>query len=368
VAETLLALRGIVVRYDGNTALQLPSLVVQSGDVLAILGPNGAGKSTLLRVMALLQRPDEGTVELFGIDAQPTNSLKLRRRVAAVFQNPLLLNESVYDNAALGLRLRGMGRRDIERQITPWLERFAIGHLANRAVRSLSGGEAQRTSLARAFAVEPELLLLDEPFAALDPVSRATLLRDFQAILRATKTTAVLVTHDRQEGFSLADRIGVLKDGRLLQLGAREEIFFQPASESVAAIVGVENRFKGEVAAFDGEFSMIVVDGIKLFARGRWSAGAKVVVCIRPEEISFAPRQCRGQGWHQFTGKIVDIAAGIDDYRMTLNCGSCRWVALLPRRQFKALGLALGDEAVFGCDAAALHVIGADEIRQRFCD
>ena len=366
MADTLLGLRDIVVRYNGYTDLKIPSLAVQTGAPLAILGPNGAGKSTLLRVMALLQRPDEGTVELFGIDAQPINSLKLRRRVATVFQNPLLLNESVYSNAALGLRLRGMASREIERRLTPWLERFGIEHLANRAAHSLSGGEAQRTSLARAFAVEPELLLLDEPFAGLDPVSRETLLGDFHVIVRQTKTTAVLVTHDRQEGFAFGDRIGVLKDGRLLQLGAREEIFFRPATASVAAIVGVENRSNGAVEAFDGEFSAIVADGMRIYAKGRLSAGAKVVVCIRSDQISLGPRHCRGQGWNQFTGRIVDVSAGIDNHRVILNCGSWRLIAMVPRREFPELGLAVGGEVVFGFDAAAVHVIAVERRAEGF--
>jgi tungstate transport system ATP-binding protein len=363
VAESLLALRDIVVRYDGYTALQIPSLAVQSSEVLAILGPNGAGKSTLLRVMGLLQRPDAGDVSLFGIEAQPKNSLLLRRRVATVFQEPLLLNESVYDNVALGLRLRGMASREIEPRLTPWLERFGIGQLASRAARSLSGGEAQRTSLARAFAVEPELLLLDEPFAALDPVSRETLLRDFHVIVRQTKTTAVLVTHDRQEGFTLADRIGVLKDGRLLQLGSREDVFLRPAAESVAAIVGVENRIHGVVEASDGEYSAIAVNGLKIYARGQLSADTNVVVCIRPDQISFGPRHCRAQGGNQFKGRIVGVTPSIDSHRIILNCGSCRLIALIPRQEFMALGLAVGDEADFGFDPAVAHVIVTAKVR-----
>ena len=363
MAEDLLALRRIVVRYGRYTALQIASLEVKAGAVLAILGPNGAGKSTLLRVMGLLQKPDEGEVSLFGSDARHTNALALRRRVATVFQEPLLLNESVYSNAALGLRLRGMTSREVEQRVVAWLERFGIGHLADRAARSLSGGEAQRTSLARAFVVEPDLLLLDEPFAGLDPVSRQTLLRDFQAILRVSNTTAVLVTHDRQEGFSLADRIGVLKDGRLLQLGSREEVFLRPASESVAAIVGVENRIHGTVEDFGGEYSTIAVNGIKVYARAQLSANAKVVVCIRPDEISLGQRPCRAPGRNQFTGRIVDVAIGIDSHRIVVECGSCRVIALIRREELMAMDLGVGDEATFGFDAAAVHVIAVEKAR-----
>ncbi|HWH77492.1 MAG TPA: ABC transporter ATP-binding protein, partial [Candidatus Binatus sp.] len=320
-------------------------------------------KSTLLRLIGLLQRPDQGTVSLFGITAQPKNSLPLRRRVATVFQDPLLLNESVYENAALGLRLRGIAKREIERRITPWLERFGIAHLSRRAARSLSGGEAQRTNLARAFALEPELLLLDEPFSALDSVSRELLLRDFQSIVRATRTSAVLVTHDRQEGFTLGDRIGVIKAGRLLQLGSRDEVFFRPATESVAAIVGLENRIHGVVQRLDGEFSVIALTGIELYAKGCFNAGTRVAVCIRPDEIFLRPRLCHGQGRNQWTGKIIDIAAGIDGHRIVLAHETCRLVALIKRQEFPLLGFSMGDEVGFGVDPAAVHVIAAEKTR-----
>jgi len=368
VAENLLALRDILVRYGRHTALQIASLDVRAGEALVILGPNGAGKSTLLRIMGLLQQPDEGSVSLCGIEARSGNALALRRRVATVFQEPLLLNASVYQNAALGLRLRGIAQSDIERRLRPWLERFGIGHLSNSPARSLSGGEAQRVSLTRAFAVEPELLLLDEPFAALDPVSRETLLRDFHGVMKQIKTTTVLVTHDRDEGYALAQRIGVLTDGRLLQLGPRDEVFLRPVTESVAAVVGVENRFHGVVEAFDGEFSQLAVTDLKIYARGKFSRDIEVVVCIRPDEVLIAPRHCRSRGWNQLTGRIIDVAAGVDRQRITLSCGSCRLIALIRRKEFMALSVAPGDEVSFGFDAASVHVIEAEATRWDFCD
>jgi tungstate transport system ATP-binding protein len=360
VAESLVTLNDVVVRHGEHTALHVAALTVQSGEVLVILGPNGAGKSTLLRVMGLLQRPDHGEVALFGISAQQNNSLKLRRRVATVFQEPLLLNATVYDNVALGLQLRGMTSIETRRRLDPWLERLSIGHLANRAARSLSGGEAQRASLARAFAVEPELLLLDEPFAALDPVSRESLLRDFQTILRASKTTAVLVTHDRHEAFSLADRIGILNGGRLLQLGSRDQIFLRPATETVAAIVGVENRLLGMVQDCEGEFATIALNGFKIYARAQLSANAKVVVCIRPDEISLGPHNCRRQGRNQYSGRIVEVSAGIDSQRIVIECGLGRLIALVRSQELIALGLGLGDAADLAIDADALHVIATE--------
>ena len=237
MAEALLALREILVRYGGATVLQVAALSVRPGEILAIIGPNGAGKSTLLRVMGLLERPTEGRVYFREQEIDQKDSLGVRRRMASVFQEPLLLNASVYENAALGLKLRGLNHRDVEQKVRPWLERLGVVHLAGRQARSLSGGEAQRTSLARAFALDPELLLLDEPFSALDPPTREELLLDLETILRETGITTVFVTHDRNEAFMLGDRVAVLIGGELLQVGAANDVFAQPVNQEVARFV-----------------------------------------------------------------------------------------------------------------------------------
>jgi len=158
MAEAVLTLHGIRVRYDEPTVLEVDSLAVYPGEILAVMGPNGAGKSTLLRLMGLLQQPTQGKIYFHDREVIPTNGLAIRRRMASVFQEPLLLNASVYDNAALGLRLRGLDRHSIERRVQPWLKRLGIDHLVRRPARSLSGGEAQRTSLVRALALDPEVL------------------------------------------------------------------------------------------------------------------------------------------------------------------------------------------------------------------
>jgi len=210
VAKTLLTLRDIVVLYGERVALSLGSLEIKTGNILAIIGPNGAGKSTLLRVMGLIQRPTEGQVLLHGTDAFAGNTLLLRRRIATVFQEPLLLNATVYQNAALGLKLRGMSAAEIERRLAPWLEKLGIAHLASRSARTLSGGEARRTSLARALALEPDLLLLDEPWAALDPASREEIL----GALAHYEGAVVLVSHDEGAVQALnPERVLILPDG-----------------------------------------------------------------------------------------------------------------------------------------------------------
>jgi len=357
VAETLLTLRDVTVYHGEHVALQRASLEVYTGDVLALIGPNGAGKSTLLRVMGMLQRPDKGSVLFRGENVLDGNSLELRRRIATVFQEPLLLNATVHQNAALGLKLRRVASPEIDRRLGPWLERLGIVHLAARSARTLSGGEAQRTSLARALVLEPELLLLDEPFSALDPGSREALLRDFQGIVKETGITTVFVTHDRHEAFALANRVGVLNQGDLLQLGSRENVFLRPETESVAEIVGIENRLAGVVETSDGDYVTIKINDGRVHAKGRFNAGTNVIACIRPEEVSLSLAHCESIDLNRLKGKVVAVSSSMTHDRISLDCRGFSLIALVDRKESFDLNLSEGDEmtAVFG--PAVVHVI-----------
>src|SRR3989449_6657146 len=189
-----------------------------SSDVCSsdLIGPNGSGKSTLLRVAGLLERPTTGRVSCGGRAVDATHALAERRRMAMVFQQPLLADMTVAENVALGLAFRGVGADLAEARVGRWLERLNIAPLRGRRARTLSGGEAQRVALARALVVAPDLLLLDEPFAGLDAPSREALLPELAAILRGDRVTTVLVSHDRGEAQALADRVAVLMRGRIL--------------------------------------------------------------------------------------------------------------------------------------------------------
>lgn len=200
-------------------------LSLPRGEVLALVGPNGAGKSSLFLILALLQPPTEGSIRIGGELATHANRLGLRRRMATVFQDPLLLDFSVHHNVAWALRIRGIDRRTANARTQQWLERFGIAHLARRGARQLSGGEAQRASLARAFALQPDILFLDEPFSALDYPTRKALLDDLGGFLKETRTTTFFVTHDFSEIPPLADRVIVLNEGRLIREGSVREIF-----------------------------------------------------------------------------------------------------------------------------------------------
>ena len=231
----VLEVLGVRVARGGRTVLDVPALAVPPGEVLALIGPNGAGKSTLLRVLGLLESPVAGEVRFRGAAVTPRAALAVRRRMASVFQEALLADTTVRENVALGLRFRGERGLGAVSRVGKWLGRFGIAHLAERRARTLSGGEAQRAALARALVMEPEVLLLDEPFSSLDPPTREGLIDDLGRILREERTTAVLVTHDRGEAMALGDRVGVLMDGRLLQVDGAAQVFRAPATEEIAA-------------------------------------------------------------------------------------------------------------------------------------
>ncbi len=224
--EVVAEVRGVRFSRAGRVVLEIPLLDVRRGEVLGVLGSNGAGKTTLLHLLGGLLSPGEGEVRLVGA---PAGRLAARRRAALVMQDGLLLDASVLANVTLGLRFRGVVRRAAESEARRWLDAFGVGHLAGRWARGLSGGEAQRVSLARAFTSRAELLLLDEPFASLDAPTRASLLGELASVLRSTRTTAVLVTHEFAEVAALAHRVALLEQGRIRRIGSPEALFGEEA-------------------------------------------------------------------------------------------------------------------------------------------
>ena len=353
-----LAVRDLKVMRGGSVLLEVPSLEVQRGEILAIIGPNGAGKSTLLNVLALLERPASGQL-LF--DGQPVGNswLAYRRRMAVVFQEPLLLDTSVEANVRSGLVLRGVSRQEQERRLWEWLGRFAIAHLVGRSARSLSGGEAQRVSLTRALVLEPEVLLLDEPFAALDPTAREALMDDLERVLRETGTTAVLVTHDRTEALRLGDRVAVMMGGRIRQVGPGREVFAAPVDEEVAALVGVETIVPGQVRSQEEGLAVIDIGDRRVEAAVDFPIGEEVLVCLRPEDVVIAPPEDSGprtSARNRLPGRVRRILPAGGQARVLLDCGF-PVAALITKQSLEELALKPGDEVVAAFKATAVHLI-----------
>jgi tungstate transport system ATP-binding protein len=234
----LLQLSHLRVRREGQMVLDIEALSVERGEVLAIVGPNGAGKSTLFLVLARLLRADEGQVLFDGRATDSLHDLEYRRQIALVLQESLLMDMSVYENTALGLKFRSKPKVEIQEHVNRWLDRLGIAHLSERPARKLSGGEAQRVSLARAFVLQPTLLLLDEPFTSLDAPTRVHLLEDLKSVLAETKTTTIFITHDLQEALKLATSMAVIMDGRIEQSGTPQDVFDKPVNDRVARFLG----------------------------------------------------------------------------------------------------------------------------------
>jgi putative spermidine/putrescine transport system ATP-binding protein len=243
-----LQFRNLTLGYDRHPAVHHLTGTVADGTLLAVIGPNGAGKSSLLRVIGALESPAAGTVCFLGEPVVAGAALAVRRRMASVFQEPLLADTSVFDNVAMGLRFRGVSRDQIEPRVTRWLARFSIAELAGRRARTLSGGEAQRVALARALVNRPRVLLLDEPLGALDLKLREEMQIELKTIQRDVGITFIFVTHDQDEALTMSDRIAVFNVGRIEQVGTPAEIYEHPASVFIAGFVGTSNVLSGEAA------------------------------------------------------------------------------------------------------------------------
>lgn len=229
----MIEIRNLLIKRGGRTTLEIDSLDIHRGETLTVVGPNGAGKSTLLLALAHLLKPVRGDIQFHGRSVKQWNDLEYRRKISFVFQAPLLMDMSVEQNVALGLKFRRVSKEESRERVGRWIKALGIESLAKRRAGQLSGGEAQRVSLARAFVLEPELLLLDEPFAALDPPTHARLLDDLSSILREDHRTAVFVTHNLREAAKVSHRVAVVIGGVLRQVGTAKQIKSHPADEMV---------------------------------------------------------------------------------------------------------------------------------------
>lgn len=347
----------------GATILEVPRVEVRRGEVLSLIGPNGAGKTSLLQALAYLATPFEGDI-LFGGRRVGYDCpvLEYRRAVAMAFQEPLLFDTSVEQNVASGLRIRGLRKPVIEETVSEYLDLFSISHLRRRSARSLSGGEAQRTSLARAFATKPHVMFLDEPFASLDPGSKEPLIDDIQRILRRTGTAVILVTHDLVEALRLSDRIGVMERGRVLQIDTPDEVMNRPSNEFVASFVGAGTVLSGVVAEDRGDTFLVAIGGATIESAGSLGRGESVNLYIRPENVTLSIGNGNaGQGRltsarNVFPGTITRITSLGFCEKVLLDCGF-PLTSYVTRQSREDLRLREGDRVLASFKATSIHVI-----------
>ena len=346
-----LQVRDLVVQRGGVNVLQIDALDIPRGLVTVLIGPNGSGKSTLLGALQLVLHPTRGTLTLDGerMDADP---VKTRRRMSAAFQEPLLLSMSVRSNVELPLRLRGVDRRRRHELAEHWLDRFGISNLSKRHARQLSGGEAQRVSLARAFASQPEVMLLDEPFAGVDAPTREGLIEDFAEILSETRPTTVLVTHDRDEALRLGDLAALLIGGNLRQTGPPADVFDRPADRAVAEFVGMENVWPGQRS----ESGMYRAGGVRFASTAKSVAlGAPALLCVRPERIVLS-HEAESDG-NQLRAVVRTVRPRGPVVRAELTSARLQLTTDVPVAVWDELGLSTGDEVFARISPADVHVI-----------
>jgi putative spermidine/putrescine transport system ATP-binding protein len=299
---TFLTLTGIQKRFGLSVAVEDFNLVARKGEFVSFLGPSGCGKTTTLRMIAGFEQPTAGTIAVDGVDI--TNRPPNRRNVGMVFQSYALFpNMSVADNVGFGLRVRKQPKDRIRKRVTELLDLIHLPDKADRYPWQLSGGQQQRVALARALAIEPQVLLLDEPLSALDAKIRVILRREIRAIQQELGITTVYVTHDQEEALSLSDRIVVMSEGRVEQIGTPFEIYNFPATSFVASFVGTLSLMNAVVVS--GPESRLAVDGQEIRAAGAIAArdGAKVPIALRPEMLSMG----EGGGADRFRATVVDV-------------------------------------------------------------
>ena len=281
----------LTVRYGSAVAVDGVSLGIEPGEVVALLGPSGCGKTTLLRVIAGFVRQAGGRVLVdgVGIDHLPAN----QRNVGIVFQNYALFpHMTVAENVAYGLRARGQRGAAVGQRVERMLDMVQLGAFRDRLPRQLSGGQQQRVALARALAVEPSILLLDEPFAALDRNLRLDMQIEVKRLQRQLGLTTILVTHDQDEAMSVADRIAVMKKGKVEQFDTPVAIYDRPQTLFVNGFIGTTNLLSGKVTSVVGDTATVALDAgatLRLPAAQGLAAGSLVVLSVRPEQLVLSP-------------------------------------------------------------------------------
>jgi sulfate/thiosulfate transport system ATP-binding protein len=344
---------GIVVRdlrksFGAAKVVDGVSFAVPGGELVALLGPSGGGKSTVLRMIAGLEEPDSGTIELNGADA--TRARVQDRAVGFVFQHYALFRHmTVRQNVAFGLSVRRRPKAEIEATVRELLDLIQLGTLGDRYPDELSGGQRQRVALARALAPKPSLLLLDEPFGALDAKVRVELREWIRRLHHERSITSVFVTHDQDEAMDLADRVIVLHKGRVEQIGTPEDIYDRPATEFVASFVGASNVLNGEVK--DGRFSLGALD---MGAPSGAGDGAGVRAFVRPHDVDLVPA---GAGPAVASARIERMARVGFMIRIDLKLADGQPLTVeLTRDRVAEIGVVEGDRVLVNLREAKLFV------------
>lgn len=335
----------------GDFSLRDITLRIEEGEYFIIVGPTGAGKTILLETIAGIYSPDTGSIEIAGEDISRIDPKE--RGVAMVYQDYMLFPHlTVEENIGFGLKQRKTDPQSIREEVTKAAEMLHIEHLLDRYPGTLSGGEQQRAAIARAIITRPRLLLLDEPLSALDASTRERLRSELQTLHRELKTTILHITHHFEDIYSLADRVAIMENGRVVQTGTPEEIFQHPASGFVAAFTGMENIFPGQSLSVEGEMQIDLGPGT---IRADTGIEGDVYVGIRPEDVVLSRETVSGGAVNTFTGTITEIRQNGMFSRVMVDTG-IRFICALTPQYILRMGLAEGDTVSLTLPESAIHI------------
>ncbi len=363
----MLKLENIKKKYNDFSVRDI-NLEINKGEYLVILGPTGTGKTVILEIIAGLIKEDQGSILFKGkniTDYSPED-----RKVAMVYQDYMLFPHlNVRENIVFGLKTeRNYDEQTIEKQLKEMVELFGIFYLLKRDVNTLSGGEKQRVALARALITSPEVLLLDEPLSALDPATAENLIAELKKIHEKLGTTTLHVTHDFVEALALADKIAVMNDGKIEQIGDAEEVFQKPVSNFVAEFVGSKNIFRAKIiedkknndnsvkGENDSEKNKVLIKGknssleVEIIDKIK----GEVNITIRPEDIIISTEPFYSTARNSFLGKIIEINDRLNYLEIKVDVG-VEFSVYITRQSFKEFGLKRGKEVYLTFKASAVH-------------
>jgi ABC-type sugar transport system ATPase subunit len=350
----LLEIQNLTKIYEGEKVIDNINLKLEKGTTLGLIGPTGCGKTTLLRIIDLLEKPSSGQIFLDGVDISNSKiePKKIRRRIGMVFQKPIVFKGTVYDNIRYGLKVRDEDEESYEKEISKLLDSLGLTGYENREASTLSGGETQRIALARALITDPDLLLLDEPTANLDPLSTEKIENLIVELSRKEQTTTIMATHNLIQGQKLSDQIAILNK-KIFQIGTPEEVFLKPVHKFVAEFVGVKNVKKGMAKIIEPDLTLININDLAIYSTSPLEG--EVYVSIRPEDITISNVKVQTSALNEFKGIIKEIVDNGGLINLKIDVGE-DFIIYMTRKSFLDLELTIGSQAWVQFKASAVNV------------
>jgi len=347
-------LQDISKNYGTLTALESVNLQVLEGEVLSLLGPNGSGKTTLLKIMAGIEKPNNGEIRFDSVKIHENNMSQMRLETTMVFQKAVLFNTSVHENIAYGIRLRGLSKKEADERVKEALKTVRLEGYEKRQAKKLSGGEQQRVALARALALDTNMLLLDEPTANIDPKNVSIIEDVLSWVNREKKTTMVIATHNIFQAETLATRAALLLEGRIVKVGTPQEIFMLP-SKLLANYTRLENVFTG-MSRISEEGTSIIDIGEGVHIEAASQKIGSVSAYVRPEDIILSVQPLISSARNTFEGRIKEITDLGSIVELRVKAGR-EFTVQITKRSFNEMQLNLNSKVFLAFKASAVQIV-----------